>query len=174
MACRVSVEKSGDKLIGVLLYIICHFTLAAFNILCLWFSSFWLPCVLVCSSLGLYCCGLSVLPGSSWLFSFPYWGSFQLFSSVQSLRRVQLFVTPWTAARQTSLSITNSRSLLKPCSSSWYCHPTISSSVIPLSSCSPFSQHQGLFQWVSSSYHVVKVLELQHQSFQWIFSTDFL
>ena len=35
------------------------------------------------------------------------------FSSVQSLRRVQLFVTPWTAARQASLSITNSRSLLK-------------------------------------------------------------
>ena len=37
----------------------------------------------------------------------------QLFSSVQSLSRVQLFATPWTAARQASLSITNSRSLLK-------------------------------------------------------------
>ena len=35
------------------------------------------------------------------------------FSSVQSLSRVQLFVTPWTAARQASPSITNSRSLLK-------------------------------------------------------------
>ena len=35
------------------------------------------------------------------------------FSSVQSLIRVQLFVTPWTAARQASLSITNSQSLLK-------------------------------------------------------------
>ena len=35
------------------------------------------------------------------------------FSSVQSLSRVQLFVTPWIAARQASLSITNSRSLLK-------------------------------------------------------------
>ena len=35
------------------------------------------------------------------------------FSSVQSLSRVQLFVTPWTAARQVSLSITNSQSLLK-------------------------------------------------------------
>ena len=35
------------------------------------------------------------------------------FSSVQSLSHVQLFVTPWTAARQASLSITNSRSLLK-------------------------------------------------------------
>ena len=35
-------------------------------------------------------------------------------SSVQSLSCVQLFVTPWTAARQASLSITNSRNLLKP------------------------------------------------------------
>ena len=38
------------------------------------------------------------------------------------------------------------------------------------------SQHQGLFQWVSSSHQVAKLLEfqLQHQSFQWIFNTDFL
>ena len=50
----------------------------------------------------------------------------------------------------------------------------------PLSSPSPPafnpSQHQGLFQWVSSSHQVAKVLEfqLQHQSFQWTFITDFL
>ena len=49
----------------------------------------------------------------------------------------------------------------------------------PLSSPLPaFSlfQHQGLFQWVSSLHQVAKVLEfqLQHQSFQWIFRTDFL
>ena len=50
----------------------------------------------------------------------------------------------------------------------------------PLSSPSPpafnLSQHQGLFQSVSSSHQVAKVLEflLQHQSFQWIFRTDFL
>ena len=49
-----------------------------------------------------------------------------------------------------------------------------------LSSPSPpafnLSQHQGLFQWVSLSHQVAKVLELQlhHQSFQWIFKTDFL
>ena len=37
------------------------------------------------------------------------------------------------------------------------------------------SQHQGLFQWVSSLHHVAKVLEfqLQHQSFHWTFRTDF-
>ena len=50
----------------------------------------------------------------------------------------------------------------------------------PLSSPSPpafnLSQHQGLFQWVSSSHQVRKVLEfqLQHQSFHWIFRADFL
>ena len=47
----------------------------------------------------------------------------------------------------------------------------------PLSSPSPafnLSQHQGLFQWVSSSHQVAKILELQHQSFQWIFRSDFL
>ena len=41
------------------------------------------------------------------------------FSSVQSLSHVWLFVTPWTAARQASLSITNSRSLLKPIPIEW-------------------------------------------------------
>ena len=57
----------------------------------------------------------------------------------------------------------------------WY-HPTISSSVIPFSSCPDLSQHQDLFQWVSSSRQVTKVLEvqLQHQSFQWILKVDFL
>ena len=35
------------------------------------------------------------------------------------------------------------------------------------------SQYQGLFQWVSSSHQVARVLELYHQSFQWIFSLDF-
>ena len=54
------------------------------------------------------------------------------YSSVQSPSRVQLFATPWTA-RQASLSIINSQSLLKLMSIRW-CHPTISSSVFPFSS----------------------------------------
>ena len=41
---------------------------------------------------------------------------FSYFSSVQSLSRVRLFTTPWTPARQASLSITNSWSLPKPMS----------------------------------------------------------
>ena len=46
------------------------------------------------------------------------------------------------------------------------CHPTISSSVPFSSSAFSLSQHQSLFQWVSSSHQVAKVSELQHQSFQ--------
>ena len=55
------------------------------------------------------------------------------FSSVQSLSRVRLFVTPWTAARQASLSITNSLSLLRlvsiesvmPSNHRMLCHPLL-------------------------------------------------
>ena len=47
------------------------------------------------------------------LYSFIYPREIKMFSSVQSLSCVQLFVTPWTEAHQASLSITNSRSLFK-------------------------------------------------------------
>ena len=42
-----------------------------------------------------------------------FWWEAECFSSIQSLSHVWLFVTPWTAACQASLSITNSQSLLK-------------------------------------------------------------
>ena len=74
----------------------------------------------------------------------------------------------WTAACQASLSITNSQSLLKlMCIESMMlsnhlilCHPLL---LLP----SSLSQNQSLFQWVSSSHQVSKVLEFQfqHQSF---------
>ena len=54
-------------------------------------------------------------------------------SSVQLLSRVWLFATPWTAACQASLSITNSRACSYSCPLSQWCHPTISSSVAPFS-----------------------------------------
>ena len=62
------------------------------------------------------------------------------------------------------------------CPLNWWWHPTISSSVIPFSSCANLSQHQGLFKWANSSHQVAKVLEfqLQHQSFQWTPRTDLL
>ena len=61
-------------------------------------------------------------------------------------------------------------------STSWWCHPISSPSVIPFSLVLSLSQHQGLFKWVSSLHQMAKVLELQsqHQSFQWILRTDFL
>ena len=65
------------------------------------------------------------------------------FSSVQSLSHVQFFATPWTAACQASLSITDSCS---PPKLSQWCHPTISSSVIPLSSCPQSFPASGSFQ----------------------------
>ena len=55
---------------------------------------------------------------------------------VQSFSRVQLFVTPWIAACQAFLTFTISRNLLSPlCLLSWWCYPSISSSVTCLSSC---------------------------------------
>ena len=102
--------------------------------------------------------------------------SFVTYSSIQSLSPGQLFATPWTAAHQASLSITNSKSLIKlmsvesmmPSNHIILCHlllllPSIFPSI-------------SLFQWISFSYQVAKVLEfqLQHQFFQRIFRTDFL
>ena len=64
----------------------------------------------------------------------------------QSLSRVRLFATPWTAACQASPSITNSQSLLNSRPSCQWCHPTISSSIIPFSSCLQSFPASGSFQ----------------------------
>ena len=94
------------------------------------------------------------------------------FSWVLLLSCVRLFATPWSAARQASLSITNSWSFTQ---THVHCIGDAIQPSHPLSSPSPLAfnlaQHQGLFKWVSSSHQVVKVLkfQLQHQSFQWIF-----
>ena len=60
------------------------------------------------------------------------------------------------------------------CPMNWWCHPTISSSVPSSPSAFDLSQHQGFFQWVSPLHQVAKVLklQLQHQSFQWVFRID--
>ena len=82
-------------------------------------------------------------------------------SSVQSLSCVRLFATPWIAARQAYLSVTNSRGVYSnSCPSSQWCHPAILSSVVPFSSCPqslpasrsfPISQ---LFAWGGQSIGV--------------------
>ena len=82
------------------------------------------------------------------------------FSSFQSLSHVRLFATPWIAACQASLFITTSGVYPNPCPSSWWCHPAISSSIVPFSSCPqslpasgsfPMSQ---LFAWGGQSIGV--------------------
>ena len=98
------------------------------------------------------------------------------FSSVQLLSRVQPFVTPQPAAHQASLSITNSRRFLRlmsvesvvPSNHLILCHPLLLPSIFP--SIRVFSNESVLcLRWP-------KLFEFQpqHQSFQWIFRTDFL
>ena len=101
--------------------------------------------------------------------------SVQLLSSVQSLSCVRLFTTPWIAARQAALSINTvvsnslqphglqhtrpacpsptSRACSNSCPLSHWCHSTISSSVVPFTSClqsSPASESFPMSQFFSS------------------------
>ena len=79
--------------------------------------------------------GVEISRRTEWILGDKIWRTCICISSVQSLSHVWLFVTPWTAARRASLSITNSRSLLKLMFIESVMRPTISSSVIPFSSC---------------------------------------
>ena len=94
------------------------------------------------------------------------------FSSVQSFSHVRLFATPWTAAP--GFPVHHRLPELTQTHVHWVSVAIQLSH--PLSSPSPpafnLSQHQGLFQWVSSLHQVAKGLEFQYQSFQWIFRTD--
>ena len=88
---------------------------------------------------------------------------------VQLLSQARLFLTPWTAACQASLSLTIPQSspkfisieLVTP-SNPLPSHPVLPSSPFAFN----FSQHQGLSQWAGCLHKVAKVLELQHLSFQ--------
>ena len=71
------------------------------------------------------------------------------FSSVQLLSRARLFVTPWTIACQASLSPAP-RACSNSCPSSQWCYPTISSSVIPFSSCLQSFPASGSFPMIIS------------------------
>ena len=99
---------------------------------------------------------------------------FKTFSSVQSFSSVQVFETPWTAACQAFLSITNSQSLLKLMSIE---------SVMPsnhLILCCPLLLLLSIFPCIRvfSNESVLSVrwpkYWSQHQSFQWTFRTAFL
>ena len=86
--------------------------------------------------------------------------------------------TPWTACSMPSFSVLHHLPLLAQTHVHW-----VNDAIQPfhsLSSSSPPAfksfQHQGLFQWARSLHQAAKVLEfqLQHQTIQWIFRTNFL
>ena len=90
-------------------------------------------------------------------------GTFFWFSSVQLLRCVQLFATPWTNCSTPGFPVHHQLLKLAQTHVHW-----VGDAIQPscsLSSPSPpafnLSQHQGLFKWVSSSHQVAKVLEFQ-------------
>ena len=110
------------------------------------------------------------------LLSFSVLNSSVEFNSVQSLSHVWLFATPWITARQASLSIINSWSSLRlmsiesvmPSSHLIHCCPLLLPSIFP--SIRVFSNESVLcIRWPQ-----VLEFQLQHLSFQWLFSTDFL
>ena len=76
-----------------------------------------------------------------------------IWNSIQSLSHVQLFVTPWIAAHQASLSITNFQSCSNWSPPSRWCDPTISSSVALFSSCLQCFPASGSFliSWLFAS-----------------------
>ena len=108
-----------------------------------------------------------LLKRKRWSKTQPNYLSLESAQSVQSLSRVRLFVTPWTAERQASLSIINSRSLLRlmsiksvmPSNHLILCHPLL----LPPSSF-PASGSFQMSQFFPSGE--VWECQLQHQSFQ--------
>ena len=92
----------------------------------------------------------------------PGWSMIRMLisQSVQLLSHVRLLATPWIAARQASLSITTPRACSNSCPSPQWCHPTISSSVIPFSSHLQFFPASGSFpvsQFFASSSQSIGV-----------------
>ena len=88
-------------------------------------------------------------------------------SSVQSISLVRLFATHEPQHARPPCPSPTPGVYSNSCPSSRWCHPAISSSIVPFSSCP---------QSFPASHQMAKVLELQirHQSFQWTRRTDFL
>ena len=124
--------------------------------------------------------GISYIAGrffTNWAIREAHIKSSVQFSSVQTLSHVWLFVTPWTAACQAFLSITNSQSLLKlmcidsvmPSNHLILCHPLLFLPSI-FSGIREFSKELALhIRWP-----MYWSFSFQHQSFQSIFRVDFL
>ena len=90
------------------------------------------------------------------------WHSIPLsFPKISQFNHSVVLDSLWPHGCQASLPSPTPRACLNSCPSNWWCHPIVSSSVFPFSSAFNLSQHQGLFQWVSSSYQVAKILEFR-------------
>ena len=138
-------------------------------------SDFWLHQLLIC--------GCDIWPLRTSVFLFVKWASLQEFSPQSSLSVssvTQLCPTLCDPMDCSTQGFPVHQQLPEVTSTHvhWVSDAKQPSHTLSFPSPSAFnlSQHQGLFQWVSSSQQVAKVLELQlqHQSCQWIFRTDFL
>ena len=88
--------------------------------------------------------------------------SFSPLFVVQLLSYVQLFVTPGLQYVRLPCHSPSPEVCSNSCPLNQWCHPTISSSVVPFSSClQSFPASGSVLCWASSSHHVAKVLELQ-------------
>ena len=148
--CHLGLTAFFQPGVVITWYILRSHTLFYLNLLNITAATYW--ATMRCTT-----CGRCFQP---FLYSLQSMHHSVLFSSVQSLSRVRLFATPWMAARQASLSITNSWSSLRLTSieSVTDVHQ-VSDAIQPphlLSSPSPhafnLSQHKSLFKWVSSSH----------------------
>ena len=125
----------------------------------------------------LTCCLSSVHQHGLLGLSYQYHMPLLWFSSVQSLSRVRLFATPWTATHQASLSTTNSQSLPRLMSIESVMpsnHLILHRPLLLLPSIFPsirvfFNEPALCLRWPKSK---ILELQLQHQSFQWTPRTD--
>ena len=102
-----------------------------------------------------------------------YWHSIiflknEIMVVVQLLSCIWLFMTPWTAAHQASLSFTFTQSLLKLMSIESVMHPTISPSFVPLSSCPQSLPASGSFPMSRLFTAGGQSIAASAFSFQWI------
>ena len=89
------------------------------------------------------------------------------FSSVQLFSRVQLFATPWTAAHRPPCPSPTPEVYSNSCSLSWWCHPTVSSAIVP------FSSHLQSFS-ASGSFPMSQLFASSGQSIEVSASTSVL
>ena len=82
---------------------------------------------------------------ASWTVKQLIFRRIQGFVVVQLLSHIWLFVTPWTVSRQASCPSPTPGAYSNSCSSIGWCHPTISASVIPFSSCPQYFPASGSF-----------------------------